>query len=120
MELKAGWFIFIIFMLVSLIMILVSVFSTNENKLYVLFLYSAVPVAYAFTKTKQFKHYFPPELIYKPEVFEYDAPNDATPYNYEIIQKNANRNDIKDTIFYTGELNKNANINDLEQINLTY
>lgn len=112
---KKVWsFVFIIFMLVSLIMILVVVLSNNENKYYVLFLYLAVPIAYMFTKTKAFDYYIPPRKIYNPEVFEYDTPSNTVPSDYGIIQKNANRNDIKDTIAYTGELNKN----DLDQINI--
>lgn len=106
MDLKAGWFIFIICMLVAIILILVLVLSDNENKWHVFFLTLVIPAAYAFTKTKQFKHYFPPEPIYKPEVIEYVTPYDTIPSKYGIVPKNANRNDIKDTIVYTGELNQ--------------
>lgn len=105
-DIKVVSFIFIITMLISLIVILVLVLSNNENKWYVFFLYLTVPAAYMFTKTKAFDYYIPPRKIYKSEVRNYDTVYDTKPSNYEIIKKNTNRNDIKDSVVYTGDLNQ--------------
>lgn len=103
---KVWRFVLINFVLVSVIMILVLVFSNDDNKWNIFFLYLVVPVAYMFTKTKAFDYYIPPRKIYRSEVRNYDTMYDTTPANSEIVQKNANRNDIKDSIVYTGDLNQ--------------
>lgn len=105
-DIKVVSFVFIISMLIAIVMTLVLVFSNNENKWYVFFLTLAIPVAYMFTKTKAFDYYIPPRKIYRSEVRNYDTVYDTTPSNYEIVQKNANRNDIKDSVVYTEDLNQ--------------
>lgn len=108
MEQKAGWFIFIICMIVTSIIIIVLILSDNNNKWAVLLLTLAIPIAWAATNTNQFRKYFPAEKIEPGKLFSVLHPYiTKKDYNSKSMCDNINNaNDMLEKDFNSGKISE--------------